>query len=191
MTGSRPSPSPPAPRVKVTQTDGGQTVEPILEDAANLNDFRIAFRSAFGTVDELIAEALFAQLLNGLHTDPRKPLHSGTANLALALTHEIAPKDVVEAMLACQMIVAHAAAMDASRRALHIEQTAGGRATYLLLARKLDLVRWRPDGELEFLGRADTQVGMPKPARSLRRDYPVTRRCVGGELVAAACRRMQ
>ena len=167
VTGSRPSPSPPAPRVKVTQTDGGQTVEPILEDAANLNDFRIAFRSAFGTVDELVAEALFAQLLNGL----RKPLHSGTANLALALTHEIAPKDVVEAMLACQMIVAHAAAMDASRRVLHIEQTAGGRATYLLLARKLDLVRWRPDGELEFLGQADTQVSMPKPARSLRRDY--------------------
>ena len=59
-----------------------------LEDAANLNDFRIAFRSAFGTVDELVAEALFALLLNGLHTDPRKPLHSGTANLALALTHE-------------------------------------------------------------------------------------------------------
>src|SRR6266481_1499663 len=45
--------------------------------------------------------------------------------------------------------------MDASRRVLHIEQTTGGRATYLLLARKLDLVRWRPDGELEFLGQAD------------------------------------
>ncbi len=72
-------------------------------------------------------------------------------------------------MLACQMIVAHAAAMDASRRVLHIEQTAGGRATYLLLAPKLDLVRWRPDGELEFLGQADTQVSMPKAARSLRR----------------------
>jgi len=69
------------------------------------------------------------------------------------------------------MVVAYVAAMDASRRALHIEQTAGGRATYLLLARKLDLVRWRPDGELEFLGRADTRVSMPKPARSLRRDY--------------------
>ncbi len=43
---------------------------------------------------------------------------------------------------------------------------------------------------LEFLGRADTRVSMPKPARSLRRDYPVTRRCIGRELVAATCRRM-
>jgi hypothetical protein len=51
--------------------------------------------------------------------------------------HEIGPKDVVEGMLACQMILAHVAAMDASRRALHVEQTAGGRAAYLSLARKL------------------------------------------------------
>ena len=35
------------------------------------------------------------------------------------------------------MIVAHVAAMDASRRALHVEQSAGGRAAYLSLARKL------------------------------------------------------
>ncbi len=40
-------------------------------------------------------------------------------------------------MLACQMIVAHISAMDTSRRALHAEQTAGGRAAYLSLARKL------------------------------------------------------
>jgi hypothetical protein len=51
--------------------------------------------------------------------------------------HEISPKDVVEAMVGCQMILAHVAAMDASRRALHVEQTAGGRAAYLSLARKL------------------------------------------------------
>src|SRR6266481_6432670 len=86
--------------------------------------FRAAFLSAFGTVDELVAEALFNQLLNGLHTNPAKAVDSATANLALALMHEIAPKDVVEAMLACQMIVAHVAAMDAARRALNIEQTA-------------------------------------------------------------------
>jgi hypothetical protein len=40
-------------------------------------------------------------------------------------------------MLAYQMIVAHLAGMDASRRALHIEQTPGGRQAYLSLARKL------------------------------------------------------
>jgi hypothetical protein len=35
------------------------------------------------------------------------------------------------------MIVAHVAAMDASRRPLHVEQTPGGRQAYLSLARKL------------------------------------------------------
>lgn len=49
----------------------------------------------------------------------------------------ISPKDEIEAMLACQMIVVHVAAMDASRRALHLEQTAAGRQTYLSAMRKL------------------------------------------------------
>jgi hypothetical protein len=40
-------------------------------------------------------------------------------------------------MLACQMITSHTAAMDVSRRALHVEQTTAGRAAYLGLARKL------------------------------------------------------
>jgi hypothetical protein len=72
-----------------------------------------------------------------LHADPKKPLDSATANLALALMHSIGPKDEIEAMLACQMVTAHIAAMDASRRALHTEQTPGGRQAYLSLARKL------------------------------------------------------
>ena len=72
---------------------------------------------------------------------PNKPFDNATANLALTLMHEIGPKDVVEAMLACQLIVAHVAAMDASRRALHVEQTAAGRTAYLTLARKLMFCR--------------------------------------------------
>ncbi len=51
--------------------------------------------------------------------------------------HSIAPKDELEGMLGIQMITAHVAAMDAAPRALHVEQTAAGRATYLGLARKL------------------------------------------------------
>jgi len=77
------------------------------------------------------------QVISVLHTDPKKPFESATANLVLALLHRIALKDELEAMLACQMIVAHVAAMDASRRALHVEQTTGGRQVYLSLARKL------------------------------------------------------
>jgi hypothetical protein len=120
----------PAPRVTVRQARAGQVIEP----AANPEDFHTAFLAAFGTTNETIAEALFQQLLNSLHTEP---VDGTTANLALALMHEIAPKDVVEAMLACQMVAAHVAAMDASRRALHVEQSAAGRTAYGSLSRKL------------------------------------------------------
>jgi hypothetical protein len=80
---------------------------------------------------------LFGQLVNCLHPDPGKPIDEVTANLALALMHEIGPKDVVEAMLACQMIVAHVGVMATARRALHVEQTPGGRQAYLSLSRKM------------------------------------------------------
>jgi hypothetical protein len=40
-------------------------------------------------------------------------------------------------MLATEMIVAHFAVMDTARRALHAEQTAGGRQAYLSLSRKM------------------------------------------------------
>ena len=119
------SPSLPAPRVRVTKTEAGQVIEPILDEAASLDDFRVAFLRAFATNDEVVAQALLTHLLNGLHTEPHKPVDPAIANLALALMHEISPKDVVEAMVGCQMILAHVAAMDASRRALHVEQTAG------------------------------------------------------------------
>jgi hypothetical protein len=88
-------------------------------------------------VESNIAEALIQYVIDVLHTDPKKPFESATANLVLALLHRIAPKDELEAMLACQMIVTHIAAMDASRRALHVEQTPGGRQVYSNLARKL------------------------------------------------------
>jgi hypothetical protein len=133
----QPPPFLPAPRVAVREMETGQAIEPVLDGTANLEDFRVAFLAAFGTIDEVVAEALFGQLLSGLHTEPHKPIDPAIANLALALMHEISPKDVVEAMVGSQMILAHVAAMDASRRALHGAQTAGGRAAYLSLARKL------------------------------------------------------
>jgi len=127
----------PAPRVAIGETATGGAVEPILDETMNLEDFRSRFLAAFGTTEQIIAEALFDQLVNALHADPTKALNAASANLILALLHRIGPRDEIEAMLACQMIVAHVAAMDASRRALHVEQTAGGRAAYLGLARKL------------------------------------------------------
>jgi hypothetical protein len=132
----RRSKSPPT-RVLVKQVEGRATVQPTLDGSAEIADFQKTFCAAFGTIDGLVAEALFGQLLNGLRAESGEPLDNSTANLALALMYEIGPRDVVEAMLACQMIIAHVAAMDASRRALHVEQTAGGRAAYLSLARKV------------------------------------------------------
>jgi len=111
-------------------------VEPVLDETLDLDEFRIRFVGAFGTTEQIIAEALFQQVVNALHPDPKKLLDAAT-NLVLALLHRIGPRDELEAMLACQMIIAHVAAMDASRRALHVEQTAGGRAAYLGLMRKL------------------------------------------------------
>ena len=112
-------------------------MEPVLDETLDLDEFRIRFVGAFGTTEQIIAEALFQQVVNALHPDPKKLLDAATANLVLALLHRIGPRDELEAMLASQMIVAHVAAMDASRRALHVEQTAGGRAAYLSLTRKL------------------------------------------------------
>jgi hypothetical protein len=103
------------------RTETGQTIEPVLDERQNLDDFHDGFVDAFGTTEQIIAEVLFQQVVNAIHPDPAKPLDAGTANFVLALLHRISPRDELEAMLACQMIVAHVAAMDASRRALHIE----------------------------------------------------------------------
>ena len=106
----------PAPRVAL-KTDGSVALEPILDGTVTIEKFEAAFLAAFGTGERAIAEALFEQLLNALHADPERPLETATANLVLALLHRIGPRDEIEAMLACQMVVAHVAAMDASRRA--------------------------------------------------------------------------
>jgi hypothetical protein len=127
----------PAARVAVRHAEGRTTIVPIPEGTAELAEFQKAFCAAFGTMDGVIAEALFDQLLNGLHTDPSQPIDDATANLALVLMHEIGPRDVLEGLIGVQMVVTHIAAMDVSRRALHVEQTPAGRTAYLGLARRL------------------------------------------------------
>jgi hypothetical protein len=127
----------PAPRVRLTKAACGPAIEPIIAESEDLDEFRGRFVGAFGTTEQIIAEALFRQLLNALHPDPKKPVDAATANLVLALLHRIGPRDEIEAMLAAEMIVAHIASMDAARRALHVEQTPAGRQMYLSAMRKL------------------------------------------------------
>ena len=147
-----------APRLRISRTESGQLTELILDEAADVDALRAALLSAFGTTELVIAEALFEQILNALHTDPEKPLDDATANLVLALLHRIHPRDELEAMLACQMVVAHVAAMDASRRALHVEQSAGGRIAYLTLSRKLmSLFTAQMDALNRYRGKGTTQ----------------------------------
>jgi hypothetical protein len=130
-------PSLSAPRVSVRQMEGGQAVEPAPDTEPSGVGFREAFLNAFGTADEIVAQALCEQLLNALNTASARPIDDATANLTLALVHALAPKDAVEAMLACQMITTHVAAMDASRRALHADQRPGGRQAYMSISRRL------------------------------------------------------
>jgi hypothetical protein len=127
----------PAPRARVATTEAGQAIEPVLDERQNLDDFHDGFVGAFGTTEQIIAEVLFQQVLNAIHPDPAKPLDAGTANFVLALLHRIGPRDELEALLVCQLIATHSAAMDVARRAVHTEQSAGGRAVYLNLARRL------------------------------------------------------
>jgi hypothetical protein len=128
--------STPAPRVDFKRNEEGAAIEPAA-DLADQNCFRAQFLAAFGTTELSIAEALLQQVLCIVQPALGNALDASTANLLLALMHRISPKDELEAMLACQMIVAHVSAMDASRRALHLEQNTAGRQAYLSLARKL------------------------------------------------------
>ncbi len=82
---SLPLPATSAPRVRVRQTEGGHAVEPVLDETLDLDEFRVRSVGAFGTTEQLIAEALFQQVVNALHPDPKKLLDARTANLVLAL----------------------------------------------------------------------------------------------------------
>jgi hypothetical protein len=89
----------------VTVSDVGATLRPVIGEGCTLEDFRATFLDAFGTTEQIVAEAFFEQLVNALHADPKKPVDTATANLVLALLHRIHPRDELEAMLACQRLL--------------------------------------------------------------------------------------
>lgn len=125
----------PAPKVTVGPKGTLESFEPV--QAGDVSKWREQFLQAFGTSEPAVAEALFNQVANALHTNPKEPLAVSTANLALALLHRLAPRNELEGMLCVQLMVAHGASMDASRRGLHAEQSVAGRQAYLGLARRL------------------------------------------------------
>jgi hypothetical protein len=122
-----PPPSLPAPRVRVRQTEDGHAVEPTPYGESDQEGVRAQFLAAFGTTEFTVAEALYQQLLDVLCLG--RVLDTATADLILAFLHRIGPKDEIEAMLACQMVVAHLAVMSTARRALHVSDTGRPRTT--------------------------------------------------------------
>src|SRR6266567_3891945 len=84
-----PPPSLPSPRVRVRRTEAGHAVEPVLDETVDLDEFCIRFVGAFGTTEQVIADALFHQVVNALHPDPKKALDATTTNLVLAFLHRI------------------------------------------------------------------------------------------------------
>jgi len=95
-----------------------------------------ALCAIFGVADPDVAMRLLSQLVSILQPDPGKPVDAAVVNQALAMIEGIGPNDMLEATTATLLVCVHHAALDAMRRAMHPDQTPGGRALYLSLALK-------------------------------------------------------
>ena len=95
-----------------------------------------ALCAIFGVADPDVATRLLSQLVGVLQPDPGKPMDAAVVNQALAMIEGIGPNDMLEATTATLLVCVHHAALDAMRRAMHPDQTPGGRALYLSLALK-------------------------------------------------------
>jgi hypothetical protein len=95
-----------------------------------------ALCAAFGVADADVATLLLSKLVGVLQPDPGKPMDAAVVNQALAMIEGIGPSDTLEAMTATMLVCVQHAALDAMRRAMHPDQTSGGRALYLSLALK-------------------------------------------------------
>jgi len=107
---------PPAPRLKVVETDGVNKIEADHPDGAIA---QILLMEALGTTDSAFLDGLLAQLANaGIQG---RQVDSRTLNFMLSVVKGIAPRDQLEAMLAAQMAAVHMATMTFARRLAHGE----------------------------------------------------------------------
>ncbi len=106
----------PAPRIKVTEREGGTEIaldhsEPALGQALLME--------ALGTTEPDFLDGLLGQLANagtqGRVVDERK------LNFMVAVVKGVEPQDQVEALLAAQMAAVHNATMTFARRLNHVE----------------------------------------------------------------------
>ena len=113
-------------------------MEPVLDETLDLDEFRIRFVGAFGTTEQIIAEAFFQQVVNALHPDPKKPLErrDRKPRPCPPAPDRPAGRDRGDARLPDDRR-ALLPPVDTGRRALHVEANCCGRGAYLSLARKL------------------------------------------------------
>jgi hypothetical protein len=107
---------PPAPRLKVVESDG---VSKIDADHPHGAVAEILLMEALGTTDVAFLNGLLTQLANaGIQG---KQVDDPTLNFMLSVVKGIAPRDQLEAMLAAQMAAVHMATMTFARRLAHVE----------------------------------------------------------------------
>jgi hypothetical protein len=95
-----------------------------------------ALARVFGVGDPDVATHLLNQMARVLHSDTTKPVDPATINRALALIESIGPANASEAMTAVMLACAEHAAVEMLRRAMHPDQSPGGRALYTSLGLK-------------------------------------------------------
>jgi hypothetical protein len=116
------------------------------------------FCDAVGVTHEPIAEQLISQIANAMNHNAF-PSDSEKITGALAMMQEIKPANVNEALLACQMIGVHHAAMKFLHRATLTEQTFEGTDSNILRATRL--MRLYID-QLEAMAKLKGKIGEQK-----------------------------
>ena len=106
----------PAPRMKVTEKEGGAE---ILPDHPDIAVGHTLLMEAIGTAELDFLDGLLRQLTN-VGTHGQKVDEQGL-NFMLAVVKGVEPKDQVEAMLAAQMAAVHNATMTFARRLAHVD----------------------------------------------------------------------
>jgi hypothetical protein len=95
-----------------------------------------ALAAVFGIDDPDLASRLLGQLVNVVQFDPGRPIDGATISLVIAMVRGIGPSNAIEAMMATMLVAAQYAALDASRRGMHPDQSPAGRQSYLGLSLK-------------------------------------------------------
>jgi hypothetical protein len=80
--------------------------------------------------------ALLGQLMNIVSSNNEQQLDRPSIGKLLSLIRGIGPSDELEAMTATMIIAVQHAALDTMRRAMHPDQTPGGRQSYTALSLK-------------------------------------------------------